>query len=91
MISIEIPVAWGDMDAFAHVNNTVYLRWFESARIAFFEQVQVSMRSTSTAGSPSCTARRSPTRVFSCATRGTPRCPVTSGSVFGSRNGLIAT
>ncbi len=24
------------MDAFAHVNNTVYLRWFESARIAYF-------------------------------------------------------
>ena len=35
-VSIEIPVAWGDMDAFGHVNNTVYLRWFESARIAFF-------------------------------------------------------
>lgn len=35
-VSIEIPVAWGDMDAFGHVNNTIYLRWFESARIAFF-------------------------------------------------------
>ena len=34
--SLEIPVAWGDMDAFAHVNNTVYLRWFESVRIAYF-------------------------------------------------------
>lgn len=36
--SIEIPVAWGDMDALGHVNNTVYLRWFESARIAYFER-----------------------------------------------------
>lgn len=35
-VSIEIPVAWGDMDAFGHVNNTIYLRWFESVRIAFF-------------------------------------------------------
>jgi acyl-CoA thioester hydrolase len=35
-VSIDIPVAWGDMDAFGHVNNTVYLRWFESVRIAFF-------------------------------------------------------
>jgi acyl-CoA thioester hydrolase len=35
-VTLEIPVAWGDMDAFAHVNNTVYLRWFESARIAYF-------------------------------------------------------
>ncbi len=34
---IQIPVAWGDMDAFGHVNNTVYLRYFESARIAYFE------------------------------------------------------
>ena len=27
------------MDAFGHVNNTVYFRWFEHARIAFFEHV----------------------------------------------------
>jgi len=40
-VSIEIPVAWGDMDAFGHVNNTVYLRWFESARIAFFGAAEV--------------------------------------------------
>ncbi len=32
---VEIPVQWGDMDAFAHVNNVVYLRWFESARVHF--------------------------------------------------------
>jgi acyl-CoA thioester hydrolase len=35
-VTLDIPVAWGDMDAFAHVNNMVYLRWFESARIAYF-------------------------------------------------------
>lgn len=28
-----VPVQWGDMDAFGHVNNVVYIRWFESARI----------------------------------------------------------
>lgn len=38
-VVIDIPVAWGDMDAFQHVNNTVYFRWFETARIAFFQQV----------------------------------------------------
>jgi len=38
-VMLEVPVAWGDMDAFAHVNNTVYLRWFESARIAYFEKI----------------------------------------------------
>ncbi len=30
-------VAWGEMDALGHVNNTVYFRFFESARIALFE------------------------------------------------------
>jgi acyl-CoA thioester hydrolase len=28
-----LPVQWGDQDAFGHVNNVVYFRWFESARI----------------------------------------------------------
>ncbi len=38
-VTLEIPVAWGDMDAFRHVNNTVYLRWFETVRIAYFDRV----------------------------------------------------
>src|SRR5579859_1999028 len=29
------------MDAFGHVNNVVYLRWFESARIAYFERAGI--------------------------------------------------
>ena len=37
--SLRIGVAWGDMDALGHVNNTVYLRWFESARIAWWERI----------------------------------------------------
>ncbi|MGV3625924.1 MAG: acyl-CoA thioesterase [Archangium sp.] len=36
-VSIEHRVQWGEMDAFGHVNNANYLRWFESARIAYFE------------------------------------------------------
>lgn len=35
---LEVPLAWGDMDAMRHVNNTVYFRWFESARIAYFQR-----------------------------------------------------
>jgi len=31
-----VDVAWGDMDAFQHVNNIIYLRWFENARIYYF-------------------------------------------------------
>lgn len=38
-ISLELPVQWGDMDAAQHVNNTVYLRWIESARIEMFQKV----------------------------------------------------
>lgn len=38
-VVIEIPVAWGEMDAFQHVNNIVYFRYFESSRIAYFERI----------------------------------------------------
>jgi len=37
-VVIEIPVAWGEMDAFGHVNNAVYFRYFETARSVYFEQ-----------------------------------------------------
>jgi len=37
-VTIEIPVQWGDMDAYGHVNNTVFFRYFESARMAYFER-----------------------------------------------------
>jgi acyl-CoA thioester hydrolase len=35
---LEMPVHWGDQDAFGHVNNAIPLRWFESARVAYLEQ-----------------------------------------------------
>jgi len=35
-VTLEIPVLWGDMDAARHVNNTVYLRWTETGRLAYF-------------------------------------------------------
>jgi acyl-CoA thioester hydrolase len=38
-VAIEISVAWGEMDAFQHVNNVVYFRYFESSRIAYFERL----------------------------------------------------
>ena len=40
-ISVEIPVAWGDMDAFGHVNNVKYMRYFESARVKYFDELMV--------------------------------------------------
>ena len=39
-VTLELPVQWGDMDAAQHVNNTVYLRWAESARIKMFQKMQ---------------------------------------------------
>ncbi len=38
-VIIELPIAWGDMDAFQHVNNIMYFKYFESARIAYFEKI----------------------------------------------------
>lgn len=38
-VVIEIPVAWGEMDSFQHVNNIVYFRYFESARILYSEML----------------------------------------------------
>lgn len=35
----EIPVAWGEMDALNHVNNVVYFRYFETARLDYFRKV----------------------------------------------------
>lgn len=37
VVSIDLP--WGDMDAFAHVNNVAYFRYFEQARVAYLTRV----------------------------------------------------
>jgi acyl-CoA thioester hydrolase len=41
-VIVTVPVAWGDMDAFQHVNNTRFFRYFEDARIAYFERTGVT-------------------------------------------------
>jgi acyl-CoA thioester hydrolase len=38
-VVVEWDVAWGDMDAYGHVNNVVYFRYFEQARIAYLERI----------------------------------------------------
>ena len=37
--ALRMPIRWGDMDAMGHVNNTVYFRYLEQARIDWFEQI----------------------------------------------------
>ncbi|HVL35574.1 MAG TPA: thioesterase family protein, partial [Burkholderiales bacterium] len=40
LVHVErIAVRWGDMDAMGHVNNTVYFRFMEQARIGWFESL----------------------------------------------------
>ncbi len=38
-VVIDIKVAWGEMDAFQHVNNIIYYRYFETARIAYLDKL----------------------------------------------------
>jgi len=37
-VVLELPVQWGEMDAYGHVNNTVFFRYFETARMAFLQR-----------------------------------------------------
>lgn len=49
---VEIPVLWGDMDAFRHVNNTRFFRYMESARISYLESINLSRREENNAIGP---------------------------------------
>lgn len=40
--SLAIPVAWGEMDALGHVNNIVYFRYMETARVAFLQRLGIN-------------------------------------------------
>lgn len=40
---IRIPIQWGDIDSFGHLNNVQYAKLMESGRIAYFEQVMRSI------------------------------------------------
>lgn len=38
-VVIDQPVDWADMDSFRHVNNVVYFRYFENARMEYFSRI----------------------------------------------------
>ena len=38
-VQVKIPIAWGEMDSYGHINNIYYLRYFEIARIHYFEEI----------------------------------------------------
>jgi acyl-CoA thioester hydrolase len=45
-VIIELPVQWGDQDALGHVNNIVYFRWCESARIEYLRRLGLDAAGT---------------------------------------------
>jgi len=36
---VDLNIEWGDMDALQHVNNIEYFKYFQVARIAYFEKI----------------------------------------------------
>ena len=40
---VTIPLRWGDMDAMGHINNTLYFRYMEIARLEWLFKVGVGM------------------------------------------------
>ncbi|MCB1967228.1 MAG: acyl-CoA thioesterase [Candidatus Accumulibacter sp.] len=36
-----MSIRWGDMDAYGHVNNTVYFRYMEQARVEYLEALGI--------------------------------------------------
>jgi acyl-CoA thioester hydrolase len=61
----RIPIRWGDMDAMGHVNNTLYFRYMEQARIAWFDRLVPEAEAWHSTGiviaSASCNYRRAMT------------------------------
>ena len=40
LIATPLDVRWGDMDAFSHVNNSVYSTYVEEARLRWFATIE---------------------------------------------------
>ena len=56
-----IPIRWGDMDAMRHVNNTVYFRYMEQARISWIDGMRAALAAEGAGTvvvSTSCTFRK---------------------------------
>jgi len=39
VFTLQMPIRWADMDAMGHVNNTVYFRFMEQARLEWLESL----------------------------------------------------
>lgn len=38
---LDIPIAWGEQDAFGHLNNVFYFRYMESVRMHYLQRIGV--------------------------------------------------
>ena len=41
-VHVDWPVQWGDQDMFGHVNNVVYFRWLETARVEYMRRLNLA-------------------------------------------------
>jgi len=48
LFSCEVPTRWGDQDIYRHINNVSYFRYFEEARVRWFEQLGFGVESGDT-------------------------------------------
>jgi acyl-CoA thioester hydrolase len=39
----RMPIRWGDMDAMGHVNNAVYFRYLEQARVEWLQSAELAI------------------------------------------------
>jgi hypothetical protein len=65
LVHVErIPIRWGDMDAMGHVNNTVYFRYMEQARIGWFDALVPEEEAWKSTGIVIANAKAGPTYNF---------------------------
>jgi acyl-CoA thioester hydrolase len=56
-VIFRAPVQWGEMDAFKHVNNVVYFKYQEGARIKYFDKLLQTMCTLKPATGPAFAAK----------------------------------
>lgn len=44
-VVVRLPIQWGDLDAYGHVNNVVFMKWIEAARAVYATHVGVEILS----------------------------------------------
>lgn len=40
----QIPLRWGDEDSLNHINNTLYFRYMEQARVEWLDSLDLAVR-----------------------------------------------